>query len=867
MPSAALLTRRPELGVHGCAGRTERTGTAVSPVERDLFVGQSRDGYEAKSAGPEGGRVARRPSLTSLLSVAAGLGWLCAAHRILMRSHYVFGYHARPAARTPATGVLLAAGLAVAVGVGAHGEARRRGRLCGRSHLWLYATLGIPLLAAVRHAVPSLPVTFIELFGFVYATGAAAYCMPASGLNGDTSRKGHAWAESLVWAATLGFVVFAVVQGCRAYSDYLLGYADFGHFARRVVNTWSGRGILRQSPSLPVFWDHFNPGLLLLTPLWALCPDARLFVAVQALCLGLPAVMIYRLAKRVGADPWSASAWAVAYLLSPPVSQLNLSFSYGWHPVSLALPILFASLLCLACGRPGWALGFALLACSFKENVFVVVASFALVMAWIARRSRGGQGDFGGRDVAGHRLTVGISMRAWLAAAGLSVAALAVVCWMLDFSSYQVGRFDELGGTAGAILLSPVTKPAAFWGPILSRDSLYYVLALAVPLGVSAVTRGWRLALAGALPLGVLLAWQHKGATCIAFQYVTTLLPVAWIAALMGAERRSRGMETATGLRRHGACALAGCAAASLALSAFPWAPVNTYYNVPPPHRAVWRARARVLDSVAARLNSPDVTVIATSRLAPHLLEAAGLEVVNEMLRGPIGALADAGLPADEALRRRIAAFDYIAMDLHDLEFQQNMDDISRLAQAAEEEGYRLVEATWGTLVYRSPTSQTPRGFGDSDILGQMRLPRDAAEAVGGLSVPVHVARGLEIVSWHIEAGDSPTRAEQTARMRIVWRASADAPGPYMFRLTTTGADGTPITDWGGLRAPLDGNRPTRWWTKGEAYRETIEAEDVEAMHLVGEGVHHRIELMRTGRDGRALRAPPTVTTLSNTTR
>ena len=64
----------------------------------------------------------------------------------------------------------------------------------------------------------------------------------------------------------------------------MLGYHDFGHFAYRVASTWEGRGFLLETPSLPAFWDHFNPGLALLAPLWGLWPDAQALLAAAG-CL------------------------------------------------------------------------------------------------------------------------------------------------------------------------------------------------------------------------------------------------------------------------------------------------------------------------------------------------------------------------------------------------------------------------------------------------------------------------------------------------------------------------------------------------------------------------------------------------------
>ena len=72
--------------------------------------------------------------------------------------------------------------------------------------------------------------------------------------------------------------------------------------------------------------------------LWGLWPDPKLFMLIQAVCLALSAPIILCDCPTIGSDEAEAAMWATAYLLYPPLSQLNLSYSYGWHPVSLALP-------------------------------------------------------------------------------------------------------------------------------------------------------------------------------------------------------------------------------------------------------------------------------------------------------------------------------------------------------------------------------------------------------------------------------------------------------------------------------------------------------------------------------------------------
>jgi uncharacterized membrane protein len=203
----------------------------------------------------------------------------------------------------------------------------------------------------------------------------------------------------------------------------LLGYHDFGHFARRIVNTWEGRGWLMESPGVPAFWDHFNPGLVLLAPGWGLWPDARLFILLQAVCLASPALFVFGIARRSGCDGLTAAAWSGAYLAFPSVGLLNLSYSYGWHPVSVAIPLMFLAVWALLAGRRWLALAAILLACSFQESVIVVAGCLAACLAlqgWLAGQQsaagwRGGLERFAGDTQLAGQLPVRGWLGIWLA--------------------------------------------------------------------------------------------------------------------------------------------------------------------------------------------------------------------------------------------------------------------------------------------------------------------------------------------------------------------------------------------------------------------------------------------------------------------
>ncbi|RMF43956.1 MAG: DUF2079 domain-containing protein, partial [Planctomycetota bacterium] len=297
-------------------------------------------------------------------------------------------------------------------------------------------------------------------------------------------------------------------QSLYYYRHYQLGYNDFGHFLQRVANTAAGRGWLLESPVLPPFWDHFNPGLLLLVPAWWAVPSVHLAFGLQAVSLACGGVLVHRLARAMGGSPWGALAWSVAWLAQPAAGQMNLAYTYGWHPVSVALPLLLVAILCVLRRRIGWALLAGVLASSMQEDVIVVTACFCATASWVAwRQSKSLTGQW-----------MGISGWSWAAGAALAGLVFLAVYQFSGLAEFQTGRFVALGDTPLQILFSPVLRPAAFWGELLRPTKLAYLLSLTLPCFLPTLVRGWRILIATGPPLLVLLVWDHLPASSLAFQ-------------------------------------------------------------------------------------------------------------------------------------------------------------------------------------------------------------------------------------------------------------------------------------------------------------------------------------------------------------
>lgn len=496
--------------------------------------------------------------------------------------------------------------------------------------------------------------------------------------------------SGLVWGATLACGCWWFAQSQLAYASFMLGFNDCGHFAQRVANTAAGRGWLLETPVLPAFWDHFNPGLTLLVPLWWIWPSMQLIFLVQAAALAGCAPLVMAVARRFGAGPPAAALWALAWLAQPILGQMNLAYTYGWHPISLAIAPLIACLVAVLDRRLGRAAVWALLASSFEEGVLVIIATTAATLAAVelwASRSRAA-------DWAVRRLSGQLSARGWIAIAATATFAFAVIFRTSGLAEFQTGRFHTLGNSAWEVLLSPALRPQVFWPQLLRDRNWIFLAGLLVPCYLPAIVRCWPLLLPIGLPLGVLLVWDHMPAQSLAFHYPSTLLPVLWLAAIAGASGLGHRQPYAV-------AALATCLVAGFSLGQMPWSTntlsdvqARTYGADSPLARRLGAADNRLAQEQLGEIRTRSERVLATGRLATHLVGAADLETVGQFLERR-QRLAELEPGVDPLLRYDVLIFDRLE------DFQQRPEQTRQLEQEALALGFRAVADQYEIVVLR----------------------------------------------------------------------------------------------------------------------------------------------------------------------
>ncbi|MEU9298443.1 DUF2079 domain-containing protein [Streptomyces sp. NPDC048266] len=385
------------------------------------------------------------------------------------------------------------------------------------------------------------------------------------------------------WALAL-FTVYALFSVGRHHNLGTTGW-DLGIFDQ-AVRSYAGF----QAPisdlkgwGYNLYGDHFHPILVLLVPLYWICPRAETLLVAQAALIAVAVIPLAALAaRRMGRR--SGHAIACAYGLSFGVQG---AIDFDFHEVAIAAPLLAFSLCALAERRYRAAVLWALPLLLVKEELALTVAAIGLVLVW-RRQWRLG---------------------ALTAVLGLTWFALLVMVVIPAFNPQGVYPYmsNAAGGShdlayrllhAPQLLLWPPEKV----GTLLLLGALTGFLALRSPmLAVAAPT------------IAVRFLSDSPGYWGTGLQYNLALMPVMFAAALDAFPAWQRDPSLISRLlTRHAVPAMLAVAVVlslNQPLMAFLQHPVQAL--TPTAHaRAAYALMAKIPDGA---------TVEATNHLTPHL--------------------------------------------------------------------------------------------------------------------------------------------------------------------------------------------------------------------------------------------------------
>jgi uncharacterized membrane protein len=333
----------------------------------------------------------------------------------------------------------------------------------------------------------------------------------------------------LVWAAAALYAVLISAESLYDDATFRAGF-DSAIYDQRLWLLSNFDNPFSTVVSRPFLADHFEPGLVLLTPLYWLGLDMSGVYVAQAIGLALVAPALYALARESGASPSLAGLPAILWLVSPPVAAANL---FDFRPASFVPLFLVLSVL-FAIQRRYVLLGLAtVLALSLKEDVALIYVVFGLILV------------FQGSRKVGSIMAVG--------SFACFVLGVTTIRLLGDQYEWQGERF---AGDRGDSFLEAVgwivRHPLETIGDVVTQSGADLVVLLVSTGGLAVLAPIWILLAAPTALVNALSAYdpQHD----LLNHYHLSVLAALFVAAAIGAGRAHE-------LGRIGRAAIAVCVA------------------------------------------------------------------------------------------------------------------------------------------------------------------------------------------------------------------------------------------------------------------------------------------------------------------
>jgi uncharacterized membrane protein len=472
--------------------------------------------------------------------------------------------------------------------------------------------LALPLLALLRAPRieaerPALTLLLIALASA--AIGRGIHAAPPAPAPPNPLYPRAARAGAVLWVAALwiGYGLHFSWLSITNHHALRTGAADLGYYDNVFYQSIHGRplGCSFFGPGHHAA-AHFDPILVLLSPLYALYSRAELLLVLQSFWLGAGIVPVYLLARARGLARDAAGALALAYALYPALHGANL---YDFHSLSL-LPTLALWLLhCAEAGRRrafGIVLALALLC---REDVALVLCPVGLCFL-LDRRP--GKARLGWATIAAAGAYFVVVKRFFMT----SSAILNTGPDTKSYEHYYADLIPYQDGVRG-ILRSLAANPAFALAHAVTEPKLTYLALLFLPLlFLPLLARPER----GMLVYGALfsLLATHEPLFHIHFQYASLITPFAFAAAIAalaagraGDPRRVRALAFTAAI----ATALAGCKFGGVAANE------SFRAGVHPVARALDAQQAAAyawVESAAASIPG-EASVAVTQALGPHV--------------------------------------------------------------------------------------------------------------------------------------------------------------------------------------------------------------------------------------------------------
>ncbi len=322
--------------------------------------------------------------------------------------------------------------------------------------------------------------------------------------------------ELVVIFLSLIYTVYISAASIMRYNNYYTGRFDLGNMVQTVWNTLHGNFFIMTNPDsvgqVSRLAFHADFILVLLAPLYALWQDPRTLLIIQSVVIAIGAYFIFLIAKDVLKNKSIAVVLSFAYLINPSVQRANI---YDFHAVVLATTFLLATFYFYYKRKYIWFAIFALLAAMCKEQIWLIIALFGILVA--------------------------VHHRKWIIGAGIFMVCTAMFFFLLEHAipaahgsnHFALEYYSGFGSSTTDIAKAIILQPDKVLMKVLEPDRFHFITQIFSPLGYLSYVFPFFLIFAGPDLLISLLS-SNSNLYQIYYQYTATMTPFIFLSAIYG---------------------------------------------------------------------------------------------------------------------------------------------------------------------------------------------------------------------------------------------------------------------------------------------------------------------------------------------
>ena len=422
----------------------------------------------------------------------------------------------------------------------------------------------IPLAGcgAMWFLTPTFPLLVLNIFLAAWSVGRMVSLCRFDNIK-ELDKKN---ALLILTAAVLVYAAIGTFQQYNSLNTLALSWFDWGHFYECLNNFFHGKPFHLNLCGGSFLGARFTPTLTLLLPIVA-THSLGLFFFTGSLLVASGAFFIYLTARHLKMSVNESLMWSIWYLFIPGVANMNLSLREGFHEVFMLFPLIPAAVWCAATKKHITAAVLVLLILGVRETTGILVAGYGILLL-LNRQTK-----FGISLIAAGTIYVVIAMK----------VLMPLFDPPIEGTYAHVGFYSHLGQDITEIALSPIQKPAVFWGALFNRRTILFWCTLFLPF--AALIYKNPIWLLPALPELLMVSVDRRfDSQTILRHYQISILIVLIISALYGAKKWSEtskpgllfyGLKSANNYRGSIAFALAATICSFIFFVRYPGLPAS----------------------------------------------------------------------------------------------------------------------------------------------------------------------------------------------------------------------------------------------------------------------------------------------------